>query len=58
MKPANVLVSKNGAIKLSDFGVSIAFGLGDLSNAQTYIGSLSYMAPERGWFVDQQTATH
>lgn len=32
---------------MSDFGVSIAFGLGDLSNAQTYIGSLSYMAPER-----------
>lgn len=47
MKPANVLCSRSGAVKLSDFGVSIAFGLGDLSNARTFVGSLGYMAPER-----------
>ena len=47
LKPANVLVSRSGAVKLSDFGVSIAFGLGSLSKAQTFVGSLSYMAPER-----------
>lgn len=47
LKPGNVLVSRTGAVKISDFGVSIAFGLGSLSKAQTFVGSLSYMAPER-----------
>jgi len=42
-----VLVSRSGAVKLSDFGVSVGFGLGSMSKAKTFVGSLSYMAPER-----------
>ena len=44
IKPSNVLVSSRGAIKLCDFGVS-----GELVNsvADTFVGTSTYMAPER-----------
>lgn len=41
VKPTNVLLSKNGAVKLCDFGVS---GQLDRSLAKTNIGCQSYMA--------------
>ncbi|KAF8756938.1 kinase-like protein [Rhizoctonia solani] len=44
VKPTNVLVSRKGAIKLCDFGVS---GQLERSLAKTNIGCQSYMAPER-----------
>jgi mitogen-activated protein kinase kinase len=44
VKPTNVLVSRKGAIKLCDFGVS---GQLEKSLAKTNIGCQSYMAPER-----------
>lgn len=44
VKPSNMLVSTSGQIKLCDFGVS-----GELTNtlANTFVGTRSYMAPER-----------
>jgi len=44
VKPTNILVNTNGAVKICDFGVS-----GNLvaSIAKTNIGCQSYMAPER-----------
>ncbi|KAI9813583.1 MAG: MAP kinase kinase (MEK) [Pycnora praestabilis] len=44
VKPANVLVNSRGFIKLCDFGVS-----GELVNsiADTFVGTSTYMAPER-----------
>ncbi len=44
VKPTNVLISRSGAVKLCDFGVS---GQLDRSLAKTVIGCQSYMAPER-----------
>jgi mitogen-activated protein kinase kinase len=44
VKPTNVLVSRAGAVKLCDFGVS---GQLEKSLAKTNIGCQSYMAPER-----------
>ena len=44
VKPSNVLVNSKGKIKLCDFGVS-----GELQNsiANTFVGTSSYMSPER-----------
>ncbi|KAI9684476.1 MAG: MAP kinase kinase (MEK) [Trizodia sp. TS-e1964] len=44
IKPSNVLVNSRGNIKLCDFGVS-----GELVNsiADTFVGTSTYMAPER-----------
>ena len=44
VKPSNILINSNGDIKLCDFGVS-----GQLidSMANTFIGTRSYMSPER-----------
>ncbi|MCJ1486189.1 MAP kinase kinase (MEK) [Schaereria dolodes] len=44
IKPSNVLVNSRGLIKLCDFGVS-----GELVNsiADTFVGTSTYMAPER-----------
>ncbi|OBT50659.1 hypothetical protein VE04_08831, partial [Pseudogymnoascus sp. 24MN13] len=44
IKPANILVNSRGFIKLCDFGVS-----GELVNsvADTFVGTSTYMAPER-----------
>lgn len=44
IKPSNVLVNSKGDIKLCDFGVS-----GELINsvADTFVGTSTYMAPER-----------
>ncbi|KAI9224465.1 kinase-like domain-containing protein [Blastocladiella britannica] len=44
VKPSNILVTTNGAIKLCDFGVS---GLLVESMANTFVGTSFYMAPER-----------
>ncbi|CAB3407001.1 unnamed protein product [Caenorhabditis bovis] len=44
VKPSNMLVNSNGEIKLCDFGVS---GMLIDSMANSFVGTRSYMAPER-----------
>lgn len=46
VKPQNILVQSNGAVKLTDFGLARA--LGDSQDmAQTFVGTFKYMSPER-----------
>lgn len=46
VSPANVLVARNGAVKITDFGISRAAGDGP-ADGETRAGKSGYLAPER-----------
>ena len=45
IKPSNILMTREGQVRLCDFGVSGEFGT--KGDANTFIGTSYYMAPER-----------
>ena len=47
MKPQNVMVSRDGIAKLTDFGLARDLGLTSLSRSGDIIGTPLYMAPEQ-----------
>jgi serine/threonine protein kinase len=47
VKPANVLISRSGVAKLSDFGIVSDMDLKPSVLASTFVGTMSYMSPER-----------
>jgi hypothetical protein len=46
VSPHNILISREGAVKLTDFGIAKALDNGRLTPTTTLKGKLSYMAPE------------
>jgi serine/threonine protein kinase len=48
LKPENVLITANGAIKIADFGISMAPDAVGLTSTGTTFGTAAYMAPEQG----------
>lgn len=47
IKPANLLLSREGIVKLSDFGIARLFGSTRLTSAGSVLGTAEYMAPEQ-----------
>jgi eukaryotic-like serine/threonine-protein kinase len=46
VKPSNILVARDGQVKLSDFGIATAAGDDPLTQTGMLIGSPAYLAPE------------
>ncbi|KEI01462.1 Stk1 family PASTA domain-containing Ser/Thr kinase [Clostridium botulinum] len=57
VKPHNILVTKDGNIKVTDFGIAKATSSVTITNSDKIIGSAHYISPEqaKGKFVDCKT---
>ena len=57
MSPQNILVSRFGEVKITDFGIAKAANLSTKTRAGVIKGKLVYMSPEQSWGdkVDQRT---
>ncbi|MBV8952120.1 MAG: serine/threonine protein kinase [Actinobacteria bacterium] len=57
VKPGNVLVERDGRVKVTDFGIAKAAGASELTRSGAVVGTARYLAPEQveGGPVDART---
>ena len=57
IKPHNILVTEDGTVKVTDFGIAKAASSVTITNTSTVMGSVHYFSPEqaKGSFVDFRT---
>lgn len=57
IKPQNILISENGMIKVTDFGIAKAANSNTVTSTATAIGSVHYISPEqaKGRFCDEKS---
>ena len=57
IKPQNILIDKEGNVKITDFGIAVALSDTSLTQTNTLLGSVHYLSPEqaRGGMATVQT---
>ena len=57
IKPENIMITKEGILKITDFGIAKAVNQGTIATGGLTMGSVHYFSPEqaRGSFIDTKT---
>ncbi len=57
IKPQNILISRNGQVKVTDFGIALAVNAATVTCSEQVMGSVHYFSPEqaKGNFTGEQS---